>query len=260
MSKLFYAKIKHKSFSAVLVVVLVVSMLAAGFYGAGAGSIKAETAAAEVTASAAGESGYLNLTEEYTWEDQIVTTMTAQGTYTANFVYNDDPEPEEEDPDPEPEEEDPDPEPEEDPDPEPEEDPDPETEEDPDPVLSTINVSIEQDEKATGEVDVPDGATVEIGDQPDNGSATVEQDGSWEYIPDSGFSGEDQFTIFIEHADGTEEIITVELTVAEAQPEEDEDEDEETLPVSGGVVFASLIALWLFIAAMYSLRVGIIKR
>ena len=263
MSKLFSAKIKYKSFSSFLVVVLVVSMLAAGAFTGNTGSIKAVTDAAEISASATGESGYINLTEDYNWEDQVVATLPAQGTYTARFVYNDEEEPEEEEEEPDPEEE-------EEPVDEEEDEPEEEEEDEPETIRSTVTVSTDQGEKATGEVDVPDGATVEIGDQPANGSAQVDQDGNWEYTPESGFSGEDQFTILIEHADGTEEIITVEVTVAEAEPEEDEEvddpvdedeeEDEEALPASGGVIIASVLALWLFVAAVYSLRVGIIKK
>ncbi len=110
---------------------------------------------------------------------------------------------------------------------------------------------------------MPDGATVIICEQPSNGTATVDEDGNWEYTPDDGLSGEDQFTTIAEHEDGVEKITTVTVTVAEAQAEADDENDEpdeESLPISESVVFAYIIALWLFVAANYSLRKGIVNK
>lgn len=239
MLKDFSARVKYKSLSAVMVIALVIAMLAAGAY---AGSFPAVTGAAAVEHGSKAGNDTAVLPGNHALETSPVTTLTAQGTYTANYVYTDDAV------DTSPSDQTYD---------------DPDSDEDQDPLRSTINQTIEQGETASGKVDVPDGATVKIGEQPANGTATVDQDGNWEYTPDSGFTGEDQFTIIIEHDDGSEEIITATVTVAEAQTEvedENDDPEEETLPTSGGVVFASIIALWLFVAASLSLRAGIVSK
>ena len=66
-----------------------------------------------------------------------------------------------------------------------------------------------------GTVTVPDGGKPTITKKPDNGKATVDKDGNWSYIPDKDFTGKDDFTIVIEHPDGTEEEVLIEIDVNE---------------------------------------------
>jgi len=96
-----------------------------------------------------------------------------------------------------------------------------------------------------------------IGVQPANGSARIDDQGNWDYTPNPGYVGEDEFTIIIEHADGNVEVKTVSVTVTE--PAEDTD-TEDVLPVSGGVALAAVLALWLFVAAIVLFRKGFIKQ
>ncbi len=167
----------------------------------------------------------------------VLTSLTAQGSHSASSVYSVDPDPAE-------------------PKPRPDQDPDL-TEH------SKIKSTIDQNKKASGSFDIPAGATISLKDQPGKGTANVKQDGSWEYSPEPGFSGEDQFRAIIVSEDGSEEIITVEVLVAEVLTEtvaeNVETDSGDTLPPSGGYNYVAIVALWLFILASYSLRFGMVK-
>jgi uncharacterized surface anchored protein len=90
-----------------------------------------------------------------------------------------------------------------------------------------------------GTVKVPDGGKPTITKKPDNGKATVDKDGNWSYIPDKDFTGKDDFTIVIEHPDGTEEEVLIEIDVNEIPrggvTGDSEPEDPETEGTATGV-------------------------
>lgn len=67
-------------------------------------------------------------------------------------------------------------------------------------------------------------STLEVAEQPSNGTATVNDDGSIDYTPNAQFSGEDSFTYTVREASGTTSeattvSITVNDTIADPQPE-----------------------------------------
>ena len=142
-------------------------------------------------------------------------------------------------------------------------------------VYSKDTVTTERDQQVSGEVNLADGASIMIGTEPANGSASVESRGSWKYIPESDFIGEDAFTLVFDREDGREEIKTVQVRIdgvgdedeqdeaehdeeEQEEEQEEQDEDDETLPgAGGGMAIASLVALWLFILATFSLRKGV---
>lgn len=121
-----------------------------------------------------------------------------------------------------------------------------------------INVTMEG-EKTTGSVDVPEGSIISIKEKPANGTVTVDEDGSWSYKPLTGFFGEDQFILVIDHEDDSQEIITVKVLVEDVSAQPD-DNDEQALPSSGGFTISAILALWFFIGASYCLKAGVLKR
>ena len=174
--------------------------------------------------------------EESTYDATTVKTLTFEGSYAAVRVYSND------DMDQSPADDVYEPEP--DPEPEPEPDPD---------LFGEIEITVEKDQQYTGNIELPDGATVMIGVQPANGSARIDDQGNWDYTPNRGYVGEDEFTIVIEYADETVEVKTVSVTVIET---DEVTETEDVLPVSGGFALAATIALWLFVIAIVLLRKG----
>ncbi|RCX15463.1 LPXTG-motif cell wall-anchored protein [Anaerobacterium chartisolvens] len=65
----------------------------------------------------------------------------------------------------------------------------------------------------SGEIPVPDNEVPVIGQQPEHGTATVDESGKWTYIPDPDFKGKDKFIIIIIGPDGqeTEQIIEIDV-------------------------------------------------
>ena len=145
-------------------------------------------------------------------------------------------------------------------------------------VYSKDTLTTGQGQQVSGEVNLADGASIIIGTEPVSGSTTVDNTGNWEYIPEPEFIGEDVFTLVFDRDDGREEVKTIQVRVEETGDEEEsdesqqeeeqdeeesdeaeeEDEDDETLPgAGGGITIASLVALWLFILATFSLRKGV---
>ena len=71
-----------------------------------------------------------------------------------------------------------------------------------------------------------DALTVAIDTDPSRGTVTLNQDGSFTYIPDADFSGEDSFTYTVSDGNGGVDVSTVTITVAErlnTPPEADDD-------------------------------------
>lgn len=219
------ARAKHKSLSSALVIAFVITLLAVGGYAGSSGDLnglKAKAATAVDHGSDAGNNNSIIL-DNYSADTALVATQAAQNISAANFVYT-------------------------------------EGSVNMSPTSQTYSgpgvVENKPDRKASGKIDLPAGATVKIKEQPANGTATVDSDGKWVYTPNSGFTGNDQFTMIVKKADGSEEIKTITLKVTETQTVA---VDEDNLPTSGGATFASIIALWLFVAASFSLRAGIVS-
>ncbi|MDR9852065.1 Ig-like domain-containing protein [Paenibacillus sp. VCA1] len=86
------------------------------------------------------------------------------------------------------------------------------------PVAQDDNVTTTNDSPVTGRVDAedPDGDPLNFtkGSEPKHGSVTVNPDGSWIYVPEPGYVGEDSFTVIVDDGRGgkTESKITVGVT------------------------------------------------
>jgi hypothetical protein len=78
--------------------------------------------------------------------------------------------------------------------------------------------------------DDPDGDNIDITDftQPDHGTLTLNPDGSFEYAPNSGFSGTDTFTYTIEDENGETDTATVTITVNAVNEPPNAHDDEAT--------------------------------
>lgn len=84
---------------------------------------------------------------------------------------------------------------------------------DPSTVDQIIAGITSQDVPTSGKVEVPEGGQADLHYPPSYGTATVELDGSWQYAPEQGFSGRDQFVIKVTNADGEEEFILMDMEV-----------------------------------------------
>ena len=89
----------------------------------------------------------------------------------------------------------------------------------------------------------PDGddLTATLATGPTNGSVVLNDDGSYTYTPDDGFSGEDTFTYTIDDGNGGTDTATVTITVGEEQNQDPDAVDDantttEGTPVSGSVL------------------------
>ena len=89
----------------------------------------------------------------------------------------------------------------------------------------------------------PDGddLTATLATGPANGSVVLNDDGSYTYTPDDGFSGEDTFTYTIDDGNGGSDTATVTITVGEEQNQDpdavdDDNTTTEGTPVSGSVL------------------------
>ena len=68
----------------------------------------------------------------------------------------------------------------------------------------------------------PDGDDLEVklfGDQPENGTVTINLDGTFTYVPNEGFSGTDTFQYCVDDGNGGIDITEVCIEVGEPQPE-----------------------------------------
>ncbi|MFM9278297.1 Ig-like domain-containing protein [Paenibacillus jiagnxiensis] len=92
------------------------------------------------------------------------------------------------------------------------------------PLAAGDNVTTEKDTSVSDSVygTDPDGdpLTFTKGNDPEHGEVTVNPDGTWTYTPDSGFVGEDSFTVIVDDGKGgkTEVTITVGVTEPTAPP------------------------------------------
>ncbi|HIF9440980.1 TPA: retention module-containing protein, partial [Photobacterium damselae] len=85
------------------------------------------------------------------------------------------------------------------------------------PVGEDVSAETQEETAVTGQLiatDVDgDNLTFKPGSDPTNGSVTVNPDGSWEYVPNSDFNGEDSFTVVVDDGNGGTDTITVTVNV-----------------------------------------------
>ncbi|HIF9446110.1 TPA: retention module-containing protein, partial [Photobacterium damselae] len=85
------------------------------------------------------------------------------------------------------------------------------------PIGDDVSVETQEETAVTGQLiatDVDgDNLTFKPGTNPENGSVTVNPDGSWEYVPNPNFNGEDSFTVVVDDGNGGSDTITVTVNV-----------------------------------------------
>ncbi|HIF9204128.1 TPA: retention module-containing protein, partial [Photobacterium damselae] len=85
------------------------------------------------------------------------------------------------------------------------------------PVGEDVSVEIQEETAVTGQLTATDvdgdNLTFKPGTNPENGNVTVNPDGSWEYVPNPDFNGEDSFTVVVDDGNGGTDTITVTVNV-----------------------------------------------
>ncbi|HIF9543572.1 TPA: Ig-like domain-containing protein, partial [Photobacterium damselae] len=85
------------------------------------------------------------------------------------------------------------------------------------PVGEDVSAETQEETAVTGQLTATDvdgdNLTFKPGSNPENGSVTVNPDGSWEYVPNSDFNGEDSFTVVVDDGNGGTDTITVTVNV-----------------------------------------------
>ncbi|HIF9531470.1 TPA: Ig-like domain-containing protein, partial [Photobacterium damselae] len=85
------------------------------------------------------------------------------------------------------------------------------------PVGEDVSAETQEETAVTGQLTATDvdgdNLTFKPGTNPENGSVTVNPDGSWEYVPNSDFNGEDSFTVVVDDGNGGTDTITVTVNV-----------------------------------------------
>ncbi|HIF9522105.1 TPA: Ig-like domain-containing protein, partial [Photobacterium damselae] len=85
------------------------------------------------------------------------------------------------------------------------------------PVGENVSAETQEETAVTGQLTATDAdgdnLTFKPGTNPENGSVTVNQDGSWEYVPNTDFNGEDSFTVVVDDGNGGSDTITVTVNV-----------------------------------------------
>ncbi|PSW85263.1 tandem-95 repeat protein [Photobacterium damselae] len=86
------------------------------------------------------------------------------------------------------------------------------------PVGENVTAETQEDTAVTGQLTATDAdgdnLTFKPGTNPENGSVTINADGSWEYVPNPDFNGEDSFTVVVDDGNGGTDTITVTVNVA----------------------------------------------
>ncbi|ELV7516983.1 retention module-containing protein, partial [Photobacterium damselae] len=85
------------------------------------------------------------------------------------------------------------------------------------PVGENVTTETQEDTAVTGQLTATDAdgdnLTFKPGTNPENGSVTINADGSWEYVPNTDFNGEDSFTVVVDDGNGGTDTITVTVNV-----------------------------------------------
>ncbi|HIF9228325.1 TPA: retention module-containing protein, partial [Photobacterium damselae] len=85
------------------------------------------------------------------------------------------------------------------------------------PVGEDVSAETQEDTAVTGQLTATDvdgdNLTFKPGSNPENGSVTINADGSWEYVPNPDFNGEDSFTVVVDDGNGGSDTITVTVNV-----------------------------------------------
>ncbi|HIF9509603.1 TPA: retention module-containing protein, partial [Photobacterium damselae] len=85
------------------------------------------------------------------------------------------------------------------------------------PVGENVSAETQEETAVTGQLTATDvdgdNLTFKPGTNPENGSVTVNPDGSWEYVPNPDFNGEDSFTVVVDDGNGGTDTITVTVNV-----------------------------------------------
>ncbi|HIF9402216.1 TPA: retention module-containing protein, partial [Photobacterium damselae] len=85
------------------------------------------------------------------------------------------------------------------------------------PVGENVSAETQEDTVVTGQLTATDvdgdNLTFKPGSNPENGSVTINADGSWEYVPNTDFNGEDSFTVVVDDGNGGTDTITVTVNV-----------------------------------------------
>ncbi|MGI2797054.1 Ig-like domain-containing protein [Photobacterium damselae] len=91
------------------------------------------------------------------------------------------------------------------------------------PVGEDVSAETQEDTAVTGQLTATDvdgdNLTFKPGTNPENGSVTINADGSWEYVPNTDFNGEDSFTVVVDDGNGGSDIITVTVNVTPVNDE-----------------------------------------
>ncbi|MFG0730680.1 Ig-like domain-containing protein, partial [Photobacterium damselae] len=91
------------------------------------------------------------------------------------------------------------------------------------PVGEDVTAETPEDTAVTGQLTATDvdgdNLTFKPGSDPTNGQVTVNPDGSWEYVPNSDFNGEDSFTVVVDDGNGGSDTITVTVNVTPVNDE-----------------------------------------
>ncbi|HIF9355818.1 TPA: tandem-95 repeat protein, partial [Photobacterium damselae] len=85
------------------------------------------------------------------------------------------------------------------------------------PVGEDVSAETQEETAVTGQLTATDvdgdNLTFKPGTNPENGSVTINADGSWEYVPNTDFNGEDSFTVVVDDGNGGTDTITVTVNV-----------------------------------------------
>ncbi|HIF9498381.1 TPA: tandem-95 repeat protein, partial [Photobacterium damselae] len=85
------------------------------------------------------------------------------------------------------------------------------------PVGEDVSAETQEETAVTGQLTATDAdgdnLTFKPGSNPENGSVTINADGSWEYVPNTDFNGEDSFTVVVDDGNGGTDTITVTVNV-----------------------------------------------
>ncbi|HIF9149130.1 TPA: retention module-containing protein, partial [Photobacterium damselae] len=85
------------------------------------------------------------------------------------------------------------------------------------PVGEDVSAETQEETAVTGQLTATDvdgdNLTFKPGSNPENGSVTINADGSWEYVPNPDFNGEDSFTVVVDDGNGGRDTITVTVNV-----------------------------------------------